>query len=297
MSHVEDKSKYLTNTKKASLKLSTKSAPNETGREDVRNSCNFSPDKRTSQDPRSIRSDQRVVVKQRRGIALRNTQGVKLDEINGPMTRLCNKIDFENLIARHNDPADDYHPDLHSVCLGAQWNKGNTFLETSTVDLILNVGRAIGSGWHLHIQADGNFAMCASDFGVVVFGVNAQRCIFRSVSWSIVPNESSEAFAYCYNGIQAAFFKLLTPSEVQLCPYSVRCLCCQQIREVQEMAEVAQVLQNPDQKPPVTKTGADNTTKWSKCVKQVLAGAKVLICYAHATGNANFLEMLSACHS
>jgi hypothetical protein len=139
--------------------------------------------------------------------------------------------------------------------------------------------------------------MCASDFGVIVFGVNSLRGIFRPVSWSIVPNESSEAFAYCYNGIRAAFFKLLTPSEVRLCPNSVRCLCCQQMREVQEMADVAQVLQDPDRKLPVKKAGADNTTKWSKFVKQVLAVAKVLICYAHATGNANCLVLQSACHS
>jgi hypothetical protein len=51
------------------------------------------------------------------------------------------------------------------------------------------------------------------------------------------------------------------------------------------MAEVAQVLQNPDNKLPVKKAGADNTTKWSKLAKQLLACAKVLICYAHATGN------------
>ena len=93
-------------------------------------------------------------------------------------------------------------------------------METSTVDLILNVGRAIGSGWQLHIQADGTFGFCASDIGVIVFGVNSLRCIFRPVSWSIVANESSEAFAYCYNGIRAAFFKLLTPCEVRLCPIS-----------------------------------------------------------------------------
>jgi len=51
------------------------------------------------------------------------------------------------------------------------------------------------------------------------------------------------------------------------------------------MAEVAQVLQDPDNKLPVKKAGADNTTKWSKFAKQLLAGAKDLICYAHATGN------------
>jgi hypothetical protein len=62
---------------------------------------------------------------------------------------------------------------------------------------------AIGSGWQLHIQWDGTFGMCASDIGViqVVFGVNSLRGIFRPVSWSIVANESSEAFVHCYNGI------------------------------------------------------------------------------------------------
>jgi hypothetical protein len=165
-SHVEDKSKYLTNAQKGFLKRATKSAPNETGRAHVRNSCNFSPDKRTPQDPTSIRCAQRVVVKQRRAIALKNTQGVKLDDTHGPLTRLCNKLDFIHLIARHNDPDDEYHLDLHSViCLGAQWKGGNTFMETSTVDLLLNVGRAIGSKWELHIQSDGTFGLCASETG------------------------------------------------------------------------------------------------------------------------------------
>jgi hypothetical protein len=118
-------------------------------------------------------------MKQRREIALRNTHGVKLDETNGPMTRLCNKIDFQYLIAQHNNPADEYHLDLHSVvCLGAQWKGGNTFMETSTVDLVLNVGRAIRSGWQLHIQSDGTFGLCASYIGVIVFGVNSLPCIF-----------------------------------------------------------------------------------------------------------------------
>jgi hypothetical protein len=153
------------------------------------------------------------------------------------------------------------------------------------VDLLLNVGRAIGSRWELHIQSDGTFGLCASDIGVIIFGVNSLRCIFRPVAGSIVANESSEAFAYCYNGIRAAFFRLLTPGSVQLCPISAQCLCCQQIREVQEMPEVVKVLNDPSKKLPVKKAGADNTTKWSKFARQLIAGAKVLICYAHATGN------------
>ncbi len=170
-------------------------------------------------------------------------------------------------------------------------------MESSTVDLLLNVGRAIGSGWKLLIQADGTFGLCASDIGVIVFGVNSLRGIFRPVSWSIVANESSEAFAYCYNGIrgfQAAFFRLLTPGAVQLCPISAQCLCCQQIREVQEMPEVVKVLQDPVKRLPVKKAGADNTTKWSKFARQLPAGTKVLICYAHATGSVTCLMLLAA---
>ncbi len=51
-------------------------------------------------------------------------------------------------------------------------------MESSTVDLLLNVGRTIGSAWELHIQSDGTFGLCASDIGVVVFGVNSLRGIF-----------------------------------------------------------------------------------------------------------------------
>jgi hypothetical protein len=210
MSHVQDNSKYLTIAQKAPLKLSTKSARNETGRAHV---LNFIPDKRTLQDPSSIRNAQRVAVKQRRDIALSNTLGVMLDETNGAMTLLCEKNDFEKL----ND----------LVCIRqfawGQWNQGNTSIEPSMVHLILNVGRAIGSGWQLQIQAVGSFARCASDIGVIILGVDSLRGNLRYVSWPIVlilPNESSEAFSYCFNGIRAEFFKLLFLGEVRLCPDS-----------------------------------------------------------------------------
>ncbi len=56
-------------------------------------------------------------------------------------------------------------------------------------------GRAIQRGWELQIQSDGSFAFCAAELSVIVFGVNSLGSVFKQVSWSIVPNESSEAFA------------------------------------------------------------------------------------------------------
>ena len=205
-SHVDDRSRYLKIAQKAALKRATKSAPNESARQLVRNSSNFSPEKRTELDPDSIRSAQRVVSMQRRAIALQHTQGIRLDTTNGKMTQLAEKLDFAALIARHNDLKDEYHLNPHEVvCIGSQWNDGVTFCALTTPDMIKNVGRAIQSGWSLHFQGDGSFDYCSSKLGVIVMGVNSLRGIFRPVSWSMVPNESAQAFAYAYNGSRTIF--------------------------------------------------------------------------------------------
>ena len=141
-SHVRDQSAHLTVSQKALLRRATKTAPNESARQLVRNSSNFSPDKRTGQDPDSIRSAQRIVSQQRRRLALSQTQGVQLDKSNGAMTRLASELDLAALIARHNDPEDDYHLDLHQVvCIGSQWNNGVTFMEVTATNLLFYSSR------------------------------------------------------------------------------------------------------------------------------------------------------------
>ena len=145
-SHVQDRSSHLTNSQRAALKRSTKSAPNESARQLVRNSNNFSPDKRTGPDLDSIRSARRIVSQQRRILALSNTSGVQLDTTNGAMTRLGGKMDLVRLIARHNDSEDDYHLNLHQVvCIGNQWKDGVTFMKLTTK----RVGTAGAGGWEL----------------------------------------------------------------------------------------------------------------------------------------------------
>ena len=283
-SHNEDRSRYLTVSQRAALKRATKSAPNESARQLVRNSSNFSPEKRTRLDPDSIRSAQRLVSRQRRALALQHTQGIQLDKTNGKMTQLSEKLDFAALIARHNDPEDEYHLNPHEVvCIGSQWNDGVTFMALTTPDRIKNVGRAIQSGWNLHFQGDGSFDYCSSKLGVIVMGVNSLRGIFRPVSWSMVPNESAQAFAYAYNGIRKAFFELFKPGAVRLCGHS--CAFCEQLLDIQSAPEVAIVLADPRERLPVKEAGCDNTTKFSKFAKALLEGAKILVCYAHISGN------------
>ena len=177
-SHVDDRSRHLSVAQKAALKRATKSAPNESARQLVRNSSNFSPDKRTGLDPDSIRSAQRVISQQRRALALQHTQGIRLDKTNGKMTELGEKLDLTRLIARHNDPQDDYHLNLHEVvCIGNQWKDGVTFMALTTPGLLFNVRLALQSGWSLHFQGDGSFDYCSSKLGVILLGVNSLRGI------------------------------------------------------------------------------------------------------------------------
>ncbi len=152
---------------------------------------------------------------------------------------------------------------------------------------MFNLGSAIQSEWELQIQSDGSFAFCSAEIGMIVFGVNSLCSVFKQVSWSIVQNESSEAFTYAYNGIRAAFFGLFKTGAVQLCERGSACNFCEQLRDIQESPEVDKVLNivsNPHEELPVKRAGADNTTKWSSFATQILKQAKVLVCSAHVTG-------------
>ena len=122
------------------------------------------------------------------------------------MAKLGAKFDLAHLIAKHNDEGDYFHFDLHTIiCIGSQWKGGVTFTELIMPHLMFHLGRAIQCEWELQIQLDGSFAFCSAEIGVIVFGVNSLGSVFKQVSWSIVPNESSEAFTYAYNCIRAAF--------------------------------------------------------------------------------------------
>ncbi len=206
------------------------------------------------------------------------------------MARLGAKFDLAWIIAKNNDEGDDFHFDLHTIiCHGirSQWSGDVTFTELSTPQLMFNLGSAIQSKWEVQIKSDGSFAFCSAEIGVIVFGVNSLGSVFKQVSWSIVPNESSEAFAYAYNGVRAAFFCLFKKGAVRLCERGSACNFGEQLRDIQESQEVAKVLNivsDPYEELPVKRAGADNTTKWSSFTKRILKHAKVLVCYAHATG-------------
>ncbi len=158
-SHIQDKSKQnLTVSQKTQLKLSVKCVPTATGREHARNTSKFSPGKQTPRDSYTIRSAQPLVSKERQKLAWKVTGGLELNSEHGIMTLLASSMDLTMFIKQHNDPNDDFHLDMHQVvCIGSQWSGGVTFFSKTTMQLLLNLERALQSGWPMQVQTDGSF--------------------------------------------------------------------------------------------------------------------------------------------
>jgi hypothetical protein len=69
--------------------------------------------------------------------------GIDLDNTEGAMNRLADSICLVKLLARHNDPADEFHMDEHQVVqVGYQFKDGVTFLTVTMPHLLNNLARA-----------------------------------------------------------------------------------------------------------------------------------------------------------
>ena len=278
-SHLQSRTKYLSNTQRTALKLATQCAPTETPRQIRRNMDNLPrEDQRISHE--LFRSVQRVVQAQKSATHSARLHGVNMDGTNGKMTAFAEKIDFLSALQKHNDPDDPYHLDMHEVVsLGAQFEGGVRYLALSTPGLLMNLGRAIQSEWEVQLQSDGSFNHCSADFGLIAYGVNSLRCKFRIVSYSIVPSEHHHAFISSFNGMEKGFFSLCN---MTLCPSDKQCAMCEEVRDIVTDEGVQEAMK--DQKLPIRKASCDNSTSFAKFVRKKLRAARLLQCSAHLTG-------------
>ncbi len=84
--------------------------------------------------------------------------GIVIDDTEGSMNRLANSICFLKLIARHNDPKDDFHMDEHQVVqVCHQFKNGVTFMTVTTQHLLNNLARADNCKFETQGYFDGAF--------------------------------------------------------------------------------------------------------------------------------------------
>ncbi len=132
------------------------------------------------------------------------------------MTEFADKIDLMKALERHNNPNDPYHLEMHEVVsLGAQFKGGVKFATFTTANQLMNIGRAIQSGWEVQLQSYGSFNHCSADFGIIAYGLNSLRCQCRIISYSIVPSKHYLSFLASYIGVEKGFFSLCN---MTLCP-------------------------------------------------------------------------------
>ncbi len=126
---------------------------------------NFSPGKRISFDSRSQKAVARLVRTERKDIMAERVPGIDLDNSEGAMNRLAESICLVKLLARHNDPADEFHMNEHQVVqVGYQFKHGVTFMTVTTPHLLNNLARADNCKFEVQGHFDGAFGWCSRNF-------------------------------------------------------------------------------------------------------------------------------------
>jgi hypothetical protein len=127
----------------SAVKRAVRSSPNSVGSQIQASLENFSPSKRVLFDSRSQTAGVRLVRSERKEIMAEWVPGNHLDDTEGAMNRLADSICLIKLLARHNDPADEFHMDEHQVVqVGHQFKDGVIFMVLTTPHLLNNLARA-----------------------------------------------------------------------------------------------------------------------------------------------------------
>jgi hypothetical protein len=214
---------------RCAVKGAVRSAPHAVGSQIHANLQNFSPGKRVPFDSRSQHAVARLVRAERQEIMADRLPGVGINGTEGCMNRLHESLCLETLIARHNDPDDEFHMDEHQVVsVGHQFKHGVTFMTLTTPHFLNNMARADNCGFGTQGHFDGAFNWCNKDFALIAFGMNSMGAHYNPVSISIVNSESKIALDSSYNATCAGLYAMYNTAV--LCGKET-CGFCTQIQE------------------------------------------------------------------
>ena len=86
------------------------------------------------------------------------------------------------------------------------------FIVMSSIWMLLNIGRALNTGWPLQIQGDAAFKVCAAALGVLGIGVDSLGASNHWLALALIPEEreSAEMYKQTWIAISNAFHLLVT---------------------------------------------------------------------------------------
>ena len=194
---------------RSAVKRAVRSSPHSVGSQVHASLENFSPGKRVPFDSQSQKAVAHLVRSERKEIMAERIPAIDLDNTEGAMNRLADSICLVKLLARHNDPADEFHMDEHQVVqVGHQFKDGVTYMTVTTQHLLNNLARADNCKFEAQGHIDGAFGWCNRDFALLGFGVNSMGDHYNPVSISIINSESKTSLEWSYNATCASLYAL-----------------------------------------------------------------------------------------
>ena len=231
-SHDEDKSKYLKHKQIVAVYDGARVCPQQSAavlRRNLAAAAETSPEKLI--DPKYLRSVRHRVTAVRKKLTVKKLDGFQIDDSYGSLLRFCVDNNFETLIAEHN-AGGEFHLDLYApVVIGydIQAAHGIVNINISSLQFLLNVFRAINSGWTFQLNADGTFNFCRHNVDMIGFGVNSIGGHNHPLCWSLIPSAGEGKLTYTktYLELQTAALLLdtIVPCKVHCCLLCTKLTC------------------------------------------------------------------------
>jgi len=272
---------HLKHHQKDAIVRSIHDQPNITAKELLSNYVD-TPD---SIDFTRRKSVARIISRERTTVLSTKLEGVVVSDSISSLRELCDRLWFKDALDRHN--SDEGCLDLFKTyVIGRQFMESDNavFITFATPWDLLNVFRAIASGWSLQIHADVTSKASTSALNKLNFGVNQLGGHYAPWSSSLIPAESESSATYmeAYKAASAASRKFI---DVRLCE-DANCATCNAIGTLLENRDVKDVLESEayhkGRKFPVLQSMGDNSEAFQKFVRDHL-GMDANICQTHAT--------------
>ena len=197
-SHDDDHSKYLKHEQIVAVADAVTVAPQQSASQLRRNlQLAESPTKHI--EPLLLRCMQRVVRASRAQLTVKQLQGFNIDSSFGSLAQFADVKWFKTLVARHNDPEDEFHFNIYSAfVIGRDLNAARDIVHMNITSLwfLSNILRQIATGWIFQLNADATFGFCRNAVDMIGFGVNSVGSHNHPLCWSIIPHQTEGELTY-----------------------------------------------------------------------------------------------------
>jgi hypothetical protein len=289
-SHDDDQSKFLKHEQIVAVSDAVIVAPQQSASQLRRNlQLAESPTKHI--EPLLLRCMQRVVRASRAQLTVKQLQGFNIDSSFGSLAQFADVKWFKTLVARHNDPEDEFHFNIYSAfVIGRDLNAARDIVHINITSLwfLSNILRQIATGWIFQLNADATFGFCRSAVDMIGFGVNSVGSHNHPLCWSIIPHQTEGELTYTgtYAELEEAF---ILSCSIRTCDRE-DCTSCATLKQLRAQERVIKYLASDTFKAgkiPVDTAQCDNILGFGNFTRAVFE-MDPNVCKCHPLGEYSF---------